>query len=214
MTLVWLVRIGIVVLGIVSALFIFAPEAFLPVATAVPGMAAFERMLQSHPGFDSSWRSIAGLIHLSAYVYGYLIVVLLFWNLLQPPDPSLFRDAQGRYRWHLMSIAMVGAESNVRPSSSGADADRFFAVVREYSMSREGIGFLSYRAVGLAAVSYILYSGLQRPPSGSSPTVFARAIDALLVGFWAYCVFSIVFWFLLAVTGWLHGLGHRSIKRG
>jgi hypothetical protein len=193
MKLVWLIRIGVAGLALAGIAFVFWPATLVSLATPLPPSEALTRMIQGFRGFDEDWRVVVALMTVSAYIYAYLAIVLIAGNVSRSVPSGVFEGLEGRRKWNVLSLVLVGRGRNAGASGPGTLA----STVREYSRSREGLGALAFDAIGLIAVSYIGYSALQRPPAGGG--LLERIFDALLVTLWCHCLFSIVMWLLFVV---------------
>lgn len=194
MKLITLVRIGITCLCITTLLYIFWPTTLNSFSESFPLRQILINLIKNYPGFDQDWLSVASLITVSTYLYGYLAITLVAANVLHPAEAGVFYGSDDRNQWNLLSYIIVG-RLDFRPRAlSGADHRSMQSVIRAYSKSREGIGSAVLDIVSIIAMSYIGYSSLQEPPNHGG--LVARIIDAAIVGLWCYCIFSILMWFV------------------
>lgn len=198
--LVLLIRIGITCLGVATLLYIFWPTTLNSFFESFSFRQTLVNLIKDYPGFDQDWLSVASLITVSVYLYGYLAITLVTANILRPAKAGAFYGSDGRDQWSLLSYVIVGHLDFKQQSSSSADYRNMPSVIRAYSKSREGIGSIVLDVISILAVSYIGYSSLQEPPSHGG--LVTRIIDATMVGLWSYCIFSILMWFVFVFAAW------------
>lgn len=207
--LVFLVRVGIAFLGIATLLYVFWPATLNLFADILYPHQLLTDLLKGYPGFNQDWLSVTSLITVSAYIYGYLAVTLFTSNFLYLRRTNTFQLAEGRDQWNILSYVIVGRLDHGQQESSSlsltTDYRSMSSVIRAYSKSREGIGSVLLDVVTVIAVSYIGYTSLQAPSTDGS--LLTRLIDALMVGLWCYCIFSILLWFVFVLVAWFKCLG-------
>lgn len=206
--LIFLVRIAITCLGIATVLYIFLPTTLNSFSELFTLRQTLIELFKGYPGFDRDWISIASLITVSVYLYSYLAITLVAANILRSDMDSAFYGSVGREQWNLLSYVIVGGGDPSSHTSNNADYRSMSSVIRAYSKSCEGIGSVVLDVMSIIAVSYVGYSSLQAPPSHGS--LVARIIDAIMVGLWCYCIFSIFLWFVFVFSAWLKFLGRNT----
>lgn len=208
--LLFLVRAGIACLVIATLLFVIWPGYLNSFSGPLFLRQKIISIIEHYPGFDQDWFSVASLITVSVYIYGYLAVILITANLLYPTRiPSSQRS--GRDQWSLLSYAIVGRyipkQQGLNDSLVTTDQQSIFDVIRTYSKSREGIGSVALDTVLIFALSYIGYTALLAPPTYGGP--LTRLVDGLMVGLWCYCIFSSVMWFIFILSAWFQYICRR-----
>lgn len=208
--LILIVRVGIACLVIATLLYVFLPELLNSFIKPLSLRQILIDEIKNYPGFGQDWLATASLITVSIYIYGFLAITILTVNLQYPPMMASASGA-GRNQWSLLPYIIVGRFASEQQvlidSKRTTDYRSIFSVIRDYSKSNEGIGSVALDIVSVIAVSYIGYTALQFPPSDGS--LLVRIIDALMVGLWCYCIFSILMWFVFILAAWLQFIGRR-----
>ncbi len=195
-------------LSIASLLFVFWPTTLNSFSELLPSRQVLINLIKTYPGFDQDWLSVTSLIVASTYVYGYLAITLITASILCLLQGKALNGAEGRDRWSLLSYVIVGRLDSKQWVSSNTDYQSISSVIRAYSKSREGIGSVVLDVISIVAVSYIGYSSLQAPPSHGG--VVARIVDAMMVGLWCYCIFSILMWIAFVFVAWFQFPGRNT----
>lgn len=207
-TLIFLVRVGIACLGIATLLFIIWPTYLNSLSDTFALRQVLISQIENYPGYSQDWLSIASLITVSAYLYGYIAITLVTAGLLGRFRAGIFHGVKGREKWNLLPYVIVGRADFGLQTSSSTDYRSMASVIRDYSKSREGIGSVALDIVSVIAVSYIGYTSLQELPSSGGLVV--RVIDAAMVGLWCHCIFSILMWFVFVLAAWFQSFRYGN----
>ncbi len=206
--LIFLVRVAIACMVIATLLYVFWPTTLNLISEFLSLRSVLINLIKGYPGFDQDWFSIASLITIYAYLYGYLAVAIVTANVICHDKLEALYGADDRGQWRLLSSALVGRFDFSSHVLNRTNYRSMPSVIRAYSKSREGIGSVVLDVISIVGVSYIGYSSLQVPPSHGG--LVARFIDAIMAGFWCYCIFSIFMWFILVFAAWFRFFGRNN----
>lgn len=186
--LVFLIRVGVVCQMAIVGLYIFWSSGLLVIAEKLPLHQALVKQIENYPGFGADWLSVASLITVAMYIYGYLVLVLVITFLFLRGNDEVYHSIEdGRSKDLLAYIVMGRPYLNRNSNVSLVGKRRMRSVMLEL--------------LPVICLGYIAYASLQKPPTVSG--LFTRVMDSFLVAFWCYCIFSIFLWLVLLLVSYV-----------
>ncbi len=195
-----LIRVGVIVLCGLAALYIFWPAKLEEFAKLLPFRQSLIDVIKNYPGFDNDWLSMINLVVISFSIYAYLAVIFIVsYVYLTRDDADIQTDDTNH--WVLLDSIVMGRSS----ASSKKSIYKFNPFSAKTKMTSFFITVLS-----ASALTYIGRNALSRPPTNGG--LFERVVDAGFVSFWCYCIFSIVIFALFSLISQLRNSHTFNLK--